>query len=124
MSEILHPAWEARQSNTDEAEELLNAMIDSGVPLKSPEILAAENRQLDALAAAIWAPGPNQGRVPGHEFVSAVEAETALRDRLRRTAEECDALISILTLNYMAFTPENVIDCLRHIVRVAKGATR
>jgi len=70
MPEILHPAWEARQSNTDEAETLV------------------------------------------------------LRDRLRRTAEECDALISILTLNYMACTPENVIDCLRAVVRVAKGEDR
>ena len=70
MPEILQPAWEARQSNTDEADGLV------------------------------------------------------LRDRLRRTAEECDALINILTLKYMACTPENVVDCLRAIVRVANGEDR
>lgn len=70
MPEILQPSWEARQSNTDEAEALV------------------------------------------------------LRERLRRTAEECDALISILNLKYMACTEENVIDCLQAIVRVAKGEDR
>jgi len=59
--------------------------------------------------------------VGGH----AEEAERlAARGRLRRTADECDALINIIDKGYMACTSENVIDCLQHIVRVAKGEDR
>jgi len=41
--------------------------------------------------------------------------------RVYRVAEECESLITMIEKQYVEWTPESIIDCLQHIVRVAKG---